>query len=71
MKSFVSLLVHVHLFQASLALYRSLLFGGSDTGGNFDDRAYSMTSKVIGFTCIYKAFDSKQYNWLKGSTGHL
>ena len=50
MKSFVSLLVHVHLFQASLALYRSLLFGGSDTKGNLDDRAYSMTPKVIGFT---------------------
>ena len=50
MKSFVSLLVYVHLFQASLALYRSPLFGRSDMGGNFDDGAYSMTPKVIGFT---------------------
>ena len=50
MKLFLSLLVYVYLFQASLALYRSPLFGGSDMGGNFDDRVYSMTPKVIGFT---------------------
>ena len=50
MKSFLSLLIYVYLFQASFALYRSPLFGGSDKGGNFDDRAYSMTPKVIGFT---------------------
>ena len=51
MKLFVSLLVYVYLIQAYPAqLYRSPLFGGSDMGPNFDDRAYSMAPKVIGFT---------------------
>ena len=49
MKSFVSLLVYTYLIQASLALYRSPLFGGSDMGDNFDDQTYSMEPKVIGF----------------------
>ena len=51
MKPFVSLLVYVYLIQAYPAqLYRSPLFGGSDMGPNFDDQAYSMAPKVIGFT---------------------
>ena len=33
-KSFVSLLISVHLIQASVALYTSPLFGGSDTGND-------------------------------------
>ncbi len=55
MKLFVSLLVYVYLIQAYPAqLYRSPLFGGSDMGPNFDDRAYSMAPKVIGFTRLHK-----------------
>ena len=51
MKLSVSLLVRTYLIQGSLAqLYRSPLFGGSDKGINFDDRTYSMTPKVIGFS---------------------
>ena len=49
MKSFVSLLISVHLIQTFAPLNRSPLFGGSDTGDTFDDRAYSLTPKVIGF----------------------
>ena len=52
MKSFLSLLISVHLIKASAALYRSPLFGGSDTWDNFDHWAYSLTPKVIGFSKI-------------------
>ena len=69
MKSFVSLLISVHLIQASVALYRSLQFGGSNTGNNFDDRAYSLTSKKIGFSKIL--IRSGAYKHHQGHTSHL
>ena len=52
MESFVSLLVYAYLIQASVALYRSSLFGGSNKGDTFDDQTYSLTPKVIGFSKI-------------------
>ena len=63
MKLFVSLLVYTYLIQASPALYRSPLFGGSDMGDNFDDQAYSMAPKVIGF---WKLLIRSSTNGIKG-----
>ena len=49
MKLFVCILIYAHLIQVSLAVYQSPLFGGSVKGVDFDDLAYSMVPKVIGF----------------------